>query len=142
MIFNVQRVIDDAIIPKKATKGSSGYDLYTPYAFDINPGVIKTIDIGIRIGLRIGYEAQIRPRSGLAAKHGITVLNSPGTIDSDYKGNIGVILVNHSRQVCFFDRGDRIAQMVISRILEAELIEKEVDVNGDRGESGFGSTGK
>ena len=142
MEFKVQRMNENAYIPTKATNGSIGYDLYTPHDFIINSDEILLIPLDIRIELLYGYEAQIRPRSGLAIKYGITVLNSPGTIDIDYLGNVGVILINHGKKSLTFDKGDRIAQMVIAKVPDVVLIESNIDIEGDRGESGFGSTGK
>src|SRR5262249_37351045 len=97
---------------------------------------------GLAIALPPGFEAQVRPRSGLAAKHGVTVLNSPGTIDADYRGEINVILINHSEAPFVIRRGERIAQMVITPVVQAQLIPVATLSTTDRGGSGFGSTGR
>jgi len=128
-----------------ATIGSVGIDLYCALDERVclnNMGAREIIPTGISIELPIGYEAQIRPRSGLAAKYGITVLNTPGTIDSDYRGEIGIILVNLSTKKFFVERGMRIAQMVVKPTIIPVLdYVDELDMTG-RGEGGFGSTGQ
>jgi len=130
-------------LPKYETAGSAGMDLTASIDEDIiiKSGEIKLIKTGIAIALEKGFEAQIRPRSGLALKNGITVLNTPGTIDSDYRGEICVILINHSKLDFVVSRGMRIAQMIIAKYEQAKI--NEVDNLDDtaRGTSGFGSTG-
>jgi dUTP diphosphatase len=106
------------------------------------PGQRALVPTGLVIALPSGYEAQVRPRSGLAAKHGITVLNSPGTIDADYRGEIGVLLINHGDAVFPIRRGERIAQMVIASVVRAELVLAVSLPATDRGGGGFGSTGR
>ena len=133
-------------LPKYATVGSAGIDLRANISEDgesitLKPFESKLISTGIRISLPKGYEAQIRPRSGLALKHGITVLNTPGTIDSDYTGIIGVILINFSDNDFTVYNGDRIAQMVISKYEVAKLKAVERLKKTERGEGGFGHTG-
>ena len=131
--------------PSYATSQSAGMDLTAALeeAFDIGPGERALIPTGLTLALPDGYEAQIRPRSGLAIKHGITVLNSPGTIDSDYRGEVKVILINHGKDPFTVERGMRIAQMVVERYTHVDWkIVKELDDTGDRGEGGFGSTGE
>jgi dUTP pyrophosphatase len=133
----------DYDLPSYATELSAGLDLRA------NITESKTIDTlercliptGLKIGLPEGFEAQIRPRSGLALKHGITVLNSPGTIDADYRGEIGVILVNLSDKPFTINPGERIAQMVIARHEQAQFIEVDSLSESERGEGGFGHTG-
>ena len=130
-------------LPKYATAGSAGFDLCAsiPAPVVIAPGERRLIPTGISIALPVGFEAQVRPRSGLALKHGITVLNSPGTIDSDYRGEVGVILINHSDEPFVIKHGDRIAQMVIARHEKASFeIVSSLDET-ERGAGGFGSTG-
>jgi len=133
----------DLPLPKYETKGSAGMDLLA--AIDenitIKPGEIKLVKTGISIALEEGFEAQVRPRSGLALKNGVTVLNTPGTIDSDYRGEVCVILINHSQVDFVITRGMRIAQMVIAKYEQAKI--KEVlDLDETiRGSGGFGSTG-
>lgn len=134
----------DHDLPKYETKGSAGIDLK---AVCEKPIILKPLErqiikTGLHIALPEGYEAQIRPRSGLAAKHGISVLNSPGTIDADYRGEIGVILVNLSQDDFEIIDGMRIAQMVIAKFEQAEFIEVEKLDETERGSGGFGSTGK
>jgi dUTP pyrophosphatase len=106
------------------------------------PGKHALIPTGLTIALPPGYEAQVRPRSGLAAKHGVTVLNAPGTVDADYRGEIGVLLINHGDAPFPIRRGERIAQMVIASVVRAELIAAAALSATDRGDGGFGSTGR
>jgi dUTP pyrophosphatase len=106
------------------------------------PGKHAMVPTGLTIALPSGYEAQVRPRSGLAAKHGVTVLNSPGTIDADYRGEIGVILINHGEAPFIVRRGERIAQMVIAKVARADLAVATALSTTDRGGGGFGSTGR
>ena len=132
-------------LPKYETEGAAGLDLFAATKEDtkiiIPPRKAEMIPTGIAISVPSGYEAQIRPRSGLAAKNGITVLNSPGTIDSDYRGEILVMLINHSNKDFEILRGMRIAQMVISKIEQFNLIPVDELDTTDRGKDGFGSTG-
>lgn len=132
-------------LPQKATLSSAGYDICA--AIDENapltlkPMQRKLVPSGFSMQMPTNFEAQIRPRSGLALKHGITVLNSPGTIDSDYRGEVGVILINLGQDDFTITRGMRIAQMVISQVQDIELIECQTLSHTQRGEGGFGSTG-
>ncbi len=130
-------------IPSYATSNSAGIDLQAAISEDIiiKPGKRVLIKTGIAIALPDGYEAQIRPRSGLAYKNGITVLNAPGTIDADYRGEIGVILINHSDEDFVVSSGMRIAQMIISSYTKANLTVVDELSETVRGEGGFGSTG-
>jgi dUTP pyrophosphatase len=130
-------------LPKYETIGSAGIDLQAGIDEDIiiKPNETKLIKTGIAIALENGFEAQIRPRSGLALKNSITVLNTPGTIDCDYRGEICVILINHGKQDFVVSKGMRIAQMVISQYQQAEIIEVEDLDETARGKGGFGSTG-
>jgi len=145
MILKIKKLAhyQDFEMPKYETEGSAGLDLMAAISQDevINSGEIKLIKTGIAIAIEKGFEAQIRPRSGLALKHGITVLNSPGTIDSDYRGEICVILINHSKQNFVIKPKMRIAQMVISRHEIAKIVEVKDLEETVRGSSGFGSTG-
>ena len=131
----------DFHLPNYATSGSAGMDLASTVEVSIAPGERKLIPLGFSLELPEGYEAQIRPRSGLALKNGVTVLNSPGTIDSDYRGEVQVLLINHGEETFWVTKGMRIAQMVVAPVSRAQL----VLVNGlgetERGEGGFGSTG-
>jgi dUTP pyrophosphatase len=106
------------------------------------PGKYATVPTGLAIALPPGFEAQVRPRSGLAAKHGVTVLNSPGTVDADYRGEINVILINHGEAPYSIRRGERIAQMVIAPVTQAQLVAVTSLSATDRGSGGFGSTGR
>jgi dUTP pyrophosphatase len=106
------------------------------------PGAYALVPTGLIIALPPGYEAQVRPRSGLAAKHGVTVLNAPGTVDADYRGEIGVLLINHGAKPFPIQRGERIAQMVIASVARAELVSAASLSATERGDGGFGSTGR
>lgn len=130
--------------PVYETAGSAGMDLRAAIhaAMALEPGDRALIPTGFRIALEPGFEAQVRPRSGLALKHGITVLNSPGTIDSDYRGEVGIILANFGGEPFTVNRGDRIAQMVVARYDQATIIEVSALEHTTRGAGGFGSTGK
>lgn len=134
----------DAVIPDFATKGSAGMDLHSVETVQLNPGQRALIDTGLKIALEVGHEAQVRSRSGLAMNKGVVVLNSPGTIDDDYRGKVGVLLINHGDDAVLFGPGDRIAQLVIKPVC-VQVVRKVVKVfsNPDtaRGEGGFGSTG-
>ncbi|WP_417884652.1 dUTP diphosphatase [Zunongwangia sp.] len=130
-------------LPNYATDASAGVDLRAELSepFTLKPLERSIVKTGLFIELPVGFEAQIRPRSGLAAKKGITVLNAPGTIDADYRGEIGVILVNLSNQPFTIENGERIAQMVIAKHEHAQWEEVEVLTDSTRGIGGFGSTG-
>ncbi|MDI3535409.1 MAG: dUTP pyrophosphatase [Thermosediminibacterales bacterium] len=133
----------DIKLPDYMTEKASGLDLHANVEKPvvIKPGKYKLIPTGISLSMPEGYEAQIRPRSGLALKHGITLLNSPGTIDADYRGEIKVIMLNLGEKDYTVNRGDRIAQMVINKVVRADFeLVKDLDAT-DRGESGFGHTG-
>mgnify|MGYP001279492471 CR=1 FL=1 len=132
------------VLPEYATKGSAGLDVMAAIhePISIGPGERILVPSGFKLEIPVEYEVQIRPRSGLAIKHGITVLNSPGTIDSDYRGDIGVILINLSKDIFTVNNGDRIAQIIIAKHEFPIFIETEKLKSSDRGESGFGSTGE
>lgn len=131
-------------LPAYETEHSAGMDLraFTDGPVTLRPLERKLIPTGLFMELPVGYEAQVRPRSGLAVKHGITVLNSPGTIDADYRGEVGVILINLSQAEFTVNDGDRIAQMIISRHEKAEMIQAEEISSTERGAGGFGHSGK
>lgn len=133
----------DLPLPELMTKGAAGMDLRANIEGEviITKGSIALIPTGIAISLPVGYEAQIRPRSGLALKYGITMVNTPGTVDSDYRGEINIIMINLGKEDFVIKRGDRIAQMVINKIEIPEVIEVERLDKTPRGEEGFGSTG-
>ena len=133
--------------PKYQTIGASGLDLAASpdlgkSGIEIEPGECDLIPTGIAIELPKGLEAQIRPRSSIAFKNGVTILNSPGTIDSDYRGEIKIMLINHGQEIFIVKTGDRIAQMVLTPIIKMELEEVKELPESIRGERGFGSTGK
>ena len=133
-------------LPRQQTAGAAGLDLaaaIVPEAvIEIGPGDYAMIPTGFALALPDGYEAQIRPRSGLAARHGVTVLNSPGTVDADYRGEVMVLLINHGKLPFPVHRGDRIAQMVVAPTSAVALIETEALDVTERGEGGHGSTGR
>jgi dUTP pyrophosphatase len=132
----------DLDLPSYATSGSAGMDLRSADSLTLAAGKRALIATGLSIALPVGYEAQVRPRSGLAVKHGVTVLNSPGTIDSDYRGEIKVPLINHGSEDFMISRGDRIAQMVIAKCEQVTLVEVEALDETSRGAGGFGSSGR
>ncbi len=130
-------------LPSYRTEGSAGADLaaWLPATLRIPPGGRALVPTGLRLAIPAGWEAQVRPRSGLAAAHGVTVLNAPGTIDSDYRGDVQVILVNLGQDEFQVQPGDRIAQVVISPVARARFERVEALGGTQRGEGGFGSTG-
>ncbi len=132
--------------PVYETTGSAGMDLRAAVPDDapltLAPGARALVPTGFCIGLPEGYEAQVRPRSGLALKHGVTCLNSPGTIDSDYRGEVGVILINHGAEPFIIRRGERVAQMIVSPVVQSAWIEVETLDETARGAGGLGSTGR
>lgn len=133
----------DLPLPAYASAGSSGLDLLAavPSTVTLEPGGRRLVPTGFALELPPGFEAQVRPRSGLALKHSVTVLNAPGTIDSDYRGEVGVILVNHGTEAFAIQRGERIAQLVLARVERLEWQVAEELGETDRGSGGFGSTG-
>jgi len=142
MVLKIKKLTSEAIIPAYQTKEAAGFDLHSIEETVINPGERKLIGTGLAFEIEFGYEVQIRPRSGLAYKHGITVLNSPGTIDSDYRGEIKVLLINHGNEPFEIKKGERIAQAVIAPVVQAKIVEVEELSDTQRGAGGFGSTGK
>lgn len=133
----------DLPLPAYATIDAAGLDLLAAVAepVTLKPGERKLIPTGLSIAVPPGFEAQVRPRSGLALKHGISVLNAPGTVDADYRGEVGVILINHGDQPFVINRGERIAQMVVAAYSRVEWIEAAELPQTQRGAGGFGSTG-
>ncbi len=131
-------------LPRYMTADAAGMDLYAAVEQPevLAPGQIKLIPTGLSISLPAGFEAQIRPRSGLALKHGVTLVNSPGTVDADYRGEIGLVLINLGPVPFEIKKGDRIAQMIVSRVARAEFVETEDLDDTARSSGGFGSTGK
>ncbi|GAA0085675.1 dUTP diphosphatase [Clostridium sp. CTA-7] len=140
--LKVQKIHSEAIIPNYAHKGDAGLDLYSVEEVKINPSETALIKTGIKIELPPQTEAQVRPRSGLALKNGITVLNTPGTIDEGYRGEIGVILINNGKEMFVVEKGMKIAQMVVKPVWYVEVDEVEELSETERAEGGFGSTGK
>jgi dUTP pyrophosphatase len=134
---------DDLPLPHAATDHAAGFDLRAAVERDLElaPGRRVLVPTGVAIALPPGYEAQVRPRSGLALRHGLTLLNSPGTIDADYRGEIGVILANLGQEPVVVTRGDRIAQLVVQRLPAVRLTETDVLPETQRGAGGFGHTG-
>lgn len=141
---NIQRISgnEDIPLPQYMTDQAAGMDIFAavPKEEIILPGQRKKIATGIAVALPEGYEAQIRPRSGLALKNGITLLNSPGTIDADYRGEIALIVINHGKEPFVVKRGMRLAQMVVQKVLQVEWEETPELKNTKRGEGGFGHT--
>lgn len=129
-------------LPSYATIGSAGLDLRADAEVSLAPGERVLVPTGIALEIPPGYEGQVRPRSGLALRHGVGLLNSPGTIDSDYRGELAVILVNHGQERVHFARGERIAQLVIARYEAVEVVEVEDLDRTERGAGGFGHTGR
>lgn len=133
---------EDLPLPAYETAGAAGMDLRAAEAVTLKPGARHLVPTGLSIALPQGFEAQVRPRSGLAVKHGVTVLNSPGTIDCDYRGEVKVPLINHGQDDFVIARGDRIAQMVIGPVTRISWTEVESLDETVRGEGGFGSSGQ
>ena len=142
-MIRVQRILPQAVLPVRQTAGSSGMDLSSVESFSLHSGERRLIRTGLLLDIPPGMEVQIRPRSGLAKTHGVTVLNSPSTIDSDYHGELMVLLINHGNMEVFFKAGDRIAQMVVAAVSISPCV--EVDNLDQRQPTtrhgGFGSTG-
>jgi dUTP pyrophosphatase len=132
----------DNELPSYETVGSAGCDVRSDHDATINPGHKMLIKTGLFVEIPIGYEIQVRPRSGLAYKKGLTVLNSPGTIDADYRGEIGVILINHGTEQVFLERGERIGQLVLNKVEQIKWDSVLALSDTNRGTGGFGSTGK
>ena len=137
----IQKLCDDAVIPQYAHEGDAGVDLYSRVDYELKPGERYLIPTGLKMAIPHGYEGQVRPKSGLALKSGITVLNTPGTVDAPYRGEVGVIVINHDKNSYQIKKGEKIAQMIFNEIKYANF--KVVDSLDEttRGEGGFGSTG-
>lgn len=135
-------LLEGGIAPQYQTTGSAGMDLCCSEPFELQPMERRAVPTGIKIALPTGYEAQVRPRSGLALKHGIAMVNAPGTIDSDYRGEIRAILINLGQEVVRFDKGERVAQLVIAPVTRAIWNPVHELNQTDRGTGGFGSTGR
>ncbi len=143
-IARVRDGFDDLPLPSYATSGAAGMDLRAALdeSLELAPGERASVPTGLALALPEGFECQIRPRSGLAARYGLGMVNAPGTIDEDYRGEIRVLLINHGQQTVRIERGERIAQAVIARYERAELSEVASLPQSDRGTGGFGSTGR
>ena len=144
--LRVYRMRADAVVPRYNTSGAAGMDLAACLAspLTLGPGGTARVPTGLRIALPTGHEGQVRPRSGLAARHGVTVLNAPGTVDEDYRGEVQVLLINHGDKAFTIQSGDRIAQLIVAPVthVEIETVQGEAALGGtERGEGGFGSTG-
>ncbi|MCG8572115.1 MAG: dUTP diphosphatase [Spirochaetes bacterium] len=139
--IKVKKLNTNAKLPHKATEHAAGYDLFSAEDVIIRPGEYLLVSTALSLEIPHGFEAQVRPRSGLAIKHGITVFNSPGTIDSDYRGEVKVILINHSQKAFTIEKHMRIAQLVFSQVIPVDLAEVNELATTARGSGGFGSTG-
>ena len=138
----IKRIFENAKIPYRQTEGSSGYDLYSTENKTIKKGEIALVSTGVVLEIPVGYEAQVRPRSGLALKKGLTVLNTPGTIDADYRGEVKVILINLGKEDVTINQGDRISQLVFQKVESVNFIETTELTDTQRGKGGFGSSGE
>lgn len=141
MRVKIKQLHPDALIPQYQTLGAAGFDLHALEDYKLSAGERVLVKTGLAFELQIGFELQIRPRSGLALKNGISVLNAPGTIDSDYRGEVGVLLINHSKEDFAIKKGDRIAQGVVARYERVEFEVCEELGESARGAGGFGSSG-
>jgi dUTP pyrophosphatase len=144
--LRVYKMRADAMIPRYQSDGAAGLDLAAciDAPLVIEPGETARVSTGLRLALPSGHEGQVRPRSGLAARHGVTVLNAPGTIDEDYRGEVQVLLINHGAATFTVEPGDRIAQLVVAPVshVEIEVVDDDAALGGTkRGDGGFGSTG-
>jgi dUTP pyrophosphatase len=140
----IKRLRPDAIVPQYQTELAAGLDVHASIteSITIEPGRRAAIGTGLAIALPPGYEAQVRPRSGLARAHGVTLVNSPGTIDADYRGEVTILLINHGSEAVTLKPGERIAQLVIAPVARATLVEVDELSATARGAGGFGSTGR
>lgn len=143
-IKRISNEFSDVPLPSYATEGSAGMDIRAAVKDEliIEPGKVSLVPTNLSVEIPKGYEIQVRPRSGLAANHSIGILNSPGTIDSDYRGEIKIILMNFGDKPFTIHKGDRIAQLVVSKVYSAKIVEAENLNSSRRGEGGFGHTGK
>lgn len=142
-IIRVKKIRPQAILPRYMTKHAAGCDLFAALeeSLVLEPGARTLIPTGLVMEVPVGYEGQVRPRSGLALREGITLVNAPGTIDADFRGEVGVIVINHGQDPCVIQPGDRIAQLVVAPVVEATFQEVEEVSSTDRGKGGFGHTG-
>ena len=140
MKLSIQRIAD-VPLPSYKHEGDAGFDLHAAESCVLKPGERKIVATGLKMAVPRGYEAQVRPRSGLAAKHGISVVNTPGTIDAGYRGEVGVILINHGNEAFAVEKNERIAQMIINKVELVDIEEVSELDDTSRGKGGFGSTG-
>ena len=141
--IQVQKISPDAKLPGYAHHGDAGVDLYSTIDHTLAPGARVLVPTGLKMAIPEGYEGQVRPKSGLALKHGISVLNTPGTVDAPYRGEVGVILINLDPKTPYeIKKGEKVAQMVFAKVKHAEFTETPELTATTRGEGGFGSTGK
>lgn len=140
----IRRLRPDAIVPRYQTADAAGMDLHAALdePLTLAPGAVVAVPTGLAMAIPRGYEGQVRPRSGLARKHAVTVANAPGTIDSDYSGEIMILLINLGREPYTIEANDRVAQLVIAPVVQAELVEVAELPPTERGAGGFGSTGR
>ena len=139
----VQKMAPDTITPKYAHEGDAGVDLYSAGTFTLRPGQRLLVPTGLKMAIPHGYEGQVRPKSGLALKHGLTVLNTPGTVDAPYRGEVGVIVITHDPKLAYeIKKGEKIAQMVFNKVEYVTFTEATELAVTTRGEGGYGSTGK
>lgn len=141
MKIKIKKLREDAVTPKYACEGDAGVDLYSCEDYVLNPGERVLVSTGLSIALPIGFEAQIRPKSGLALKYGLSIVNSPGTIDAGYRGEVGVIVINHGNEVFRIEKGKKIAQMIINKVEQVDFEQVDELEESERRERGFGSTG-
>lgn len=141
MQIKVKRLRDDVQLPEYQTEHAAGFDLTADREVALHPGAMSVFNTGIAIEIPPGYEGECRPRSGLAFKHGVTLINSPGTVDADYRGEVKVKLINHGKAVLHISKGARIAQMLIKPVIKATLVEVQELSDTARGSGGFGHTG-
>jgi dUTP pyrophosphatase len=139
----IKKLHPEAIIPQYMTEHAAGMDLCTVVdePVSLKPGERTLLPTGLAMEIPPGYEGQVRPRSGLALKKGIALVNSPGTIDADYRGEIGIIVINHGQEIVEFQPGDRVAQLIIAPVTQADLVEVQDLNDSDRSSGGFGHTG-
>lgn len=141
MTLRFRRIHPDAALPSYAHEGDAGMDVRSVEELELAPGARALVHTGLVMMLPPGWEAQVRPRSGLALKHGVTVLNTPGTIDAGYRGEVGVILANFGDRPFKVSKGDKVAQVVVAPVTRAEIVETSELDETERGAGGFGSTG-
>ncbi|HUS32550.1 MAG TPA: dUTP diphosphatase [Kofleriaceae bacterium] len=140
----IRRLRPDAMLPRYQTADAAGMDLHAALdaPMQVAPGAVVAVPTGLAMAIPRGFEGQVRPRSGLAAKHAVTVVNAPGTVDADFRGTVMVLLINHGREPFMINHGDRVAQLVIAPVSQAEIVEVSELDDTQRGAGGFGSTGR